>query len=137
MSKSPCHTAQDTPATSRFYVLLNGPQSVVVKGWHLADPLAKQLGVTAMKASSLERAHEILRETYGYVPQSALHVSRPGTSAPPPPPAPPAGVQATEAEVVRRPLPWLRIETEDGDVLNKTVIDPDQIEGLKALRLWP
>ena len=140
MSKSSRRTQRkEAPATDRLYVLANGDASIVVKGWLRAEPLSKELGVPTAKAESLSHAHEMLLELYGHVPESAMQVTG-GLAR-----KAPSGVStaasngrgSTSADIVRRPAPWLRIETKDGDVLNKTVTDPEQIEGLKALRLWP
>ena len=128
--------SQDVPATQRLYLILNGALSVVVRGYHVADPLAKTLGVNCMRVDSLAHAHNVLRESYGEVPASALRVTSPAPAGTLPAAGGVPPAQPSTSDVIRRSLPWLRIETEEG-VIDKTVTDPEQVEGLKSLRLWP
>ena len=119
------------PASERLYVVPHPDHPLVVRGWSNADAWGKLYKMNPYKVPSLEAAHDAIRRTSGHVPESAGRIKTvsPGMTPPPPPQLPNAGGEAGKASRIR-------IENANG-VIDKVLSDPEEIAGLKVLRLWP
>ena len=112
---------ETAPTDRRLTLLLNGLQSLVVQGVLLAELLAEKLMVQTIAVDSLEHAHKVLLAIYGCVSTPAHEALK------------------VSAYMLEHPGPYVHlcVETVDGDWLDETVDDPDQIDALKAIGLWP